>query len=212
MAETETTTEDWRPVVGYEGLYSVSSLGRVRRDGFSKYGKPPGTILRTGGLRTGGNGYLHIDLHRGQGPKCVSVHLLVLESFVGPRPEGQYANHRNGVKTDNRLDNLEWVTPSRNSQHAYDTGLAQSGDSHYSRREPWRLVRGDKVGTSTTSEETARAVVADLIVGMKGRIVAARHGVTEQVVSRIKCRTAWRHLTEGTDLRRGSTGRRPGKG
>ena len=206
MAETETTTEDWRPVVGYEGLYVVSSFGRVKRSGRTKYGKP-GQVLRSAGNR-----YLHVTLYSGIPalPDTCSIHVLVAEAFIGPRPTGETVNHKNGVRTDNRAANLEWKSPAANSQHAYATGLAQSGDSHYSRREPWRRVRGDKIGTSTTSEETARAVVADLIAGMKGRIVAARHGVTEQVVSRIKCGSAWRHLTIGTGLRRGNTGRRPG--
>ena len=48
-----------------------------------------------------------------------TIHRLVLDAFVGEKLKGMQCNHKNGIKTDNKLENLEWVTPSQNRKHAY---------------------------------------------------------------------------------------------
>jgi hypothetical protein len=64
----------------------------------------------------------YIQAERRAGPSS-RAHRLVWESVNGPIPDGMQINHRNGIKTDNRLENLELATASENTQHAYDTGL-----------------------------------------------------------------------------------------
>lgn len=112
--------EEWRPVVGYEGWYSVSNIGRVRRDRGGK-GTLPGLILK---LAISNVGYPNVQLSKDAAIKRVLVHSLVAAAFIGLRPSGLHINHKNGDKLDNHVSNLEYVTVSENVRHALRTGLA----------------------------------------------------------------------------------------
>lgn len=111
--------EIWRDVVGYEGLYQVSNIGRVKslpRNGTIKEER----ILKP---RITKNGYLYVHLRNGSISKYVKVHKMVAVAFI-PNPENKpQINHINGIKTDNRVDNLEWNTASENMLHAIKLGL-----------------------------------------------------------------------------------------
>lgn len=114
--------EEWRPVVGYEALYSVSSYGRIRRDapGPRTY---PGKILK---VQHNGRGYLHVQLSKNNRQRHIPVHRLVAAAFLGPA-NGLQVNHMDLNKSNNRLDNLEYVTHSENMQHAFDHGRGRLG-------------------------------------------------------------------------------------
>ena len=101
--------ELWRDVSGYEGHYQVSNFGRVRSlDRISPNGNPlRGKILSIG---DNGNGYKNVMFCVRYQKKRRYIHRLVLEAFVGPCPDGMECRHLNGIKADNRLDNLEWAT------------------------------------------------------------------------------------------------------
>lgn len=110
--------EQWRPVLGWEGYYVVSNMGRVKsvprvtEDGWRIPGR-----LRQPAMQGRGNPYWQIHLMRGgRGAPFyrVAVHRLVLESFVGPCPDGMEACHANGNGFDNRLENLRWDTHRAN--------------------------------------------------------------------------------------------------
>ena len=107
--------ELWKDVVGYEGLYQVSSLGNVR------------SLLTNRLLKPGlSHGYLHVALYDGHGlhtVKYVQVHRLVATAFLGYVPDKPIVNHKNGNKQDNRVANLEWCTYAYNNEHARLTGL-----------------------------------------------------------------------------------------
>lgn len=118
-----------RPIPGYEGFYSVSADGRVWSE--------PRHVSASDGLRrihVGGlwlrqhqrpKGYLFVRLRKGRGvTKAMGVHRLVAMAWI-PRRSGDadQVNHKNGVKTDNRVANLEWVSNQENVAHAYRTGL-----------------------------------------------------------------------------------------
>lgn len=121
MAEFDVfAIEEWRPVVGYEGWYEVSDLGRVKRvvGGSSKtyVGKILKPVLFP-------DGYHQVGLSVNGRAKMRKIHHLVMAAFVGPRPEGYQINHIDGIKTHNRLSNLEYATAKENAQHAWAIGL-----------------------------------------------------------------------------------------
>jgi len=108
-------SEIWGDVIGYEGLYQASDQGRVKR--LVGYRCRVERLLKPC-LTT--YGYLKVNLCRDGKRTNKLVHHLVLEAHVGEAPEGCQANHKNGVKADNRVENLEWVTSAENTRHAID--------------------------------------------------------------------------------------------
>lgn len=124
-------TEEWRPAVGFEGLYEVSDHGRVRslartQTYEGRWGLTTrllqGRVLRPYG---NGTGYAVVlfSVDSSRYPKL--VHRLVLEAFGAPAEGREYVNHKDGDKANNVLGNLEWCTRSENMQHAHDTGLLE---------------------------------------------------------------------------------------
>jgi len=102
--------------VGWEGVYSVSNMGRVVRVAHGS-GTHPGLILIP---HPDTHGYPVVKLSRNN-EKCKrSVHSIVAEAFIGPRGEGLEVNHINGIVTDARLENLEYITHAANIKHAAD--------------------------------------------------------------------------------------------
>ncbi|MBR1646190.1 MAG: NUMOD4 motif-containing HNH endonuclease [Selenomonadaceae bacterium] len=111
--------EEWRDVVGYEGLYQVSNCGRVK-----SFQKDNVKILKS---NPGIGGYLRVVLCKDFKKKNRFVHVLVAQAFI-PNPEGKrQINHIDGNKQNSHVSNLEWVTPAENIQHALKMGLIQSG-------------------------------------------------------------------------------------
>lgn len=111
---------EWRPVVGWEGLYEVSNDGQVRsvdrtlvaRDGKTYHYK--GKVLKQVQNAAAG-GHMHVYLTRNSKKTTAKVHQLVLEAFIGPRPKGKITRHVDGDPTNNRLTNLVWGTHAENT-------------------------------------------------------------------------------------------------
>lgn len=126
--------EEWRSVVGYEGAYEVSNLGRVRSvDRFSEAScRWGGTAMRrvTGRVLKpygNGRGYLLVSLCLWPGQRDTHlVHRAVGLAFLEPVPGKEFINHRDGDKSNNAAPNLEWCTRSENMLHAHATGLAET--------------------------------------------------------------------------------------
>jgi hypothetical protein len=106
---------EWRAVIGFDGLYEVSDTGVVRRV-VSCNTTPAGHVMDQ---ELAYNGYLRLRLWDKTRKHQVkrSVHRVVAEAFLGLCTNGYQVNHKNGVKIDNRAENLEWCTPSQNQQH-----------------------------------------------------------------------------------------------
>lgn len=120
-------TEEWRSVTGFEGLYEVSDQGNVRRSGrAAQRGNGHGGGARVGHIRKPhliNGGYLVVQLWQQGRPSTCLVHVLVAAAFLGRCPNGHEVNHKDGNKQNNAPDNLEYLTHSENSLHAYRTGL-----------------------------------------------------------------------------------------
>ena len=127
-------TEEWKPIKGYEGLYAVSSLGRVKsiaRKTYTGNRGVPERILKANNQ----HGYLCVILQRNGIVKGFKVHRLVAEHFICEKPfEDAQVNHIDGNKLNNSVNNLEWVTPLENTHHAMKHGLRE-GIHSQSRRE-----------------------------------------------------------------------------
>lgn len=105
--------EIWRPVVGHEGLYEVSSHGGVRSvDRISSSGSRLEGVTLTQ-FKTP-HGYLRVGMSKFGKTRTMLVHPMVLEAFVGPRPAGEDCRHLNDKPDDNRVENLQWGTRSQN--------------------------------------------------------------------------------------------------
>lgn len=111
-------TEQWKPVVGWEGLYEVSSEGRVRSRRREVAGGGGSRAVRGGRVLNPSptNGYLHVTLSNASRRQSKRVHVLVLEAFRGTRPEGFHGCHRDGNASHNALSNLYWGTPTENAR------------------------------------------------------------------------------------------------
>jgi len=106
--------EEWRDISGhYQGVYQVSNKGRIKRILASNC-SPEGYILKP---QIDQCGYPQILLKHDGTRRMVSIHRLVADAFLGPAPGGMQVNHKNGIKDDNRPENLEWMTPGQNMQH-----------------------------------------------------------------------------------------------
>ena len=126
--------ETWK-YIDNEKLYMVSTFGRVKSTGnlytyYNKFGTKIQHHNRNKLLKfsDNGHGYLRTVLGR---KNYQYVHRLVGLVFIkGQTKTKKYINHKNGIKSDNRAENLEWVTASENQQHSKDIGLCKLGEDH----------------------------------------------------------------------------------
>lgn len=115
--------EIWKDVKGYEGLYQVSNLGRVKS---LKSGKEK---IMVGGFTL--SGYHCVTLLKNKTQKTRTTHRMVAESFIENNFSYSCVNHKNGIKGDNRVENIEWCSHKQNSNHAVKFGFIKSGEKSY---------------------------------------------------------------------------------
>jgi hypothetical protein len=175
----ENCTIEWRVIDGWP-MYRVSSGGDVQ----SKWGR--GGRRRAHGdwrpiIGDIASGYRRVTLYDGEQRRRELVHALVLEAFVGPRPEGAEACHANGNRQDNRVANLRWDTPSAN----------------------WSDRKLHGRTAATTGSRNARHRLTEVVVlrirerhalGENQRVLARDYEVSESSISMIVNRRTWRHI------------------
>lgn len=116
--------EIWRDVEGYEGLYQVSNMGRLKS---LHYGKS--VILNPSTAR---DGYINVTLTKNNQKKYCRLHILVAQAFI-PNPEKlPVVHHCDNNKANCCADNLQWATHSENTKRAYESGAAKNGCRHHS--------------------------------------------------------------------------------
>ncbi len=113
-----------------------------------------------------------------------SVHSLVMENFKGPRPKGLVVNHIDGDKTNNSLDNLEWVTYKQNSRHAYDTGLSKG-------------AKGEENSMSKLTASDILKMYEMFVEGKSNFDIAILFNVHDRYVSLVRHGKRWKHLYKG---------------
>lgn len=165
-------SEEWRPVVGYEDRYSVSSEGRIRID----FGWNKGKMFKQQPIAMGN--YLGVRLSRAGKATNLRVATLVCESFIGPKPgPGYEVNHKNGQHRDNRAENLEWVTKREQEDHAIANDLHKFGEQHHAHKLTEQEVR----------EIRAAPRGARLNLDVK-------YGVSKSTIVAIRTRHTWKRV------------------
>lgn len=129
------TKEIWRDIVGYEGVYQVSNLGKVKR--LKGYKCRNDRIIRA---KITKDGYYETTLTMAGKPKTIRTHRLVAFAFCENPYNKPEVNHKDGNKLNNSADNLEWVTSSENQKHAYKLGLQKVSGGALSNRKKIRCI------------------------------------------------------------------------
>lgn len=181
MDDQKPIIEQWRPIPAWPG-YEASSLGRIRSWRLGGRGYNPAKGLRRSkphvmSQDVNRNGYQYVGLSCGDGrSKTVPVHVLVLEAFVGPRPEGHETCHGPLGRLDNRPSNLRWDTRRANSDDRQRHQLAKGNPR-------FKLLEAD-----------ALRIIARLHTGEHDKAIAADFPCSRQTVVAIRLGYSWAHL------------------
>lgn len=168
--------EIWKDVVGYEGVYSVSNHGRIRRD------KPaerttPGYIIKNS---TNTHGYVQACLSKDDISRTHTVHKLVAEAFIHPRIGNMTINHKDGNKRNNSVNNLEYLSVKDNIHHNMPSGNYLVGEKHYRAK-----MKESQVLEIRRKYQGTRKSLVEL---------SNEYGVSTHSISAIVYRINWRHI------------------
>lgn len=167
---------EWRWVVGYEGHYAISSDGLLVSLRYMHRDVPGGRIKL---VTTNQWGYKTTRIWKNNKAKNVWIHRLVLEAFVGPRPDGMECAHLDGNPANNRIENLKWCTKQENLGHRKTHGT---------------LARGSKQGSSVLTEDQVAAIKAMLKYGVPQVVIARAVSTTPSTINSINKEKSWTHV------------------
>lgn len=178
------TNEIWKSVAGYEGLYEISNVGRVRSLDRMVKAKVwyliKGIILKP----IMSAEYPRVNLcNRSNGvrSKYFLIHRLVAIAFILNPENKREVNYKDGIKTNNFADNLEWVTSSENQKHAFAIGLSVGN-------------KGSANPRSVLKERQVLQIKKLLLKNVRNPIIARKFGVSDSAISAIKNKTHWSWL------------------
>lgn len=167
--------EEWATIFGYEGVYEISSIGRIRRLAGKHCSN--GRIIKLNTIR----GYKYIILCKNNIRKSYKVHRLVALAFI-PNPKNKFTvNHKDCDKSNNNVNNLEWATQTENIRHSWKLGR---GKSNYPKPK-----KGDQNHLSKISDSQAIEIKEIYLSTVRGhrdiKGIALRYGISERHVIRI---------------------------
>lgn len=175
-------SEKWLPIEGYVGLYEVSTAGRVRSLPRT-IKRPIGSYLKGEMVRkpvAGKTGYLQVRLVNEAGTfKAHYIHALVLEAFVGPRPEGFDACHEDGDRSNNRISNLRWDSRAGNHADKKRHGTGTVGEKH---------------PMAKLTDAQVRALRIRRAEGESVSVLAAEFNVSRMTAHRAAVCKSWSHI------------------
>lgn len=179
-------TEIWKDIPEYEGYYKISNIGNIKavtREIKNRWGR---ISVRQGMLKApvqNGDGYFTIYLCKNGLRKKFFIHRLVAIAFISNIENKPDVNHLNGIKTHNHVDNLEWVTKSENTKHAYRMSLKIP-------------MRGELNGRVKLTEEKVIEIKQRYNTGnVSYRILANEYNVDKALIARIIKGKSWPHVT-----------------
>lgn len=150
--------DTWSKINGFSN-YSVSKNGKIRND-------------KSGNIKTpikGTNGYYNVDLYENGQRTKVRIHRVVGETFIDNPEHKTQINHKDGNKLNNNVENLEWVTPSENMRHAFDTGLSKPSRSMLGKSNPNAGRHGKPVRIIETGEEFSSIIECEKAINGNNR-------------------------------------------
>lgn len=173
--------EIWLLIDKTDGKYAISNLGRI-----ASFYKPETIILKPAQLK---KGYLKVVLYFGGFKKSVMLHRLTALYFVDNPHQKSEVNHRDGIKLNNKADNLEWCTRGENCRHAVKNGLHRGftkGQVNVKR------INGAAVHTSVITEQIVKAIRLDRATGLKHRELSEKYNLKMSTIrSALYC---WQHV------------------
>jgi hypothetical protein len=174
MKTPKPENEQWRPVVDWGDRYSISSMGRFWLIKSQRMAIP----------KKNDRGYLIISMWRDGKTKCVSIHRLMAIAFI-PNPEGKKTvNHKNGIKTDNRIENLEWMTHTEQQRHKIGIlhkGCGATGGGNKLTADQVLEIRAARAAKKTRWDNTYSKL-------------AQKYGVGWRAIYEIATRRSWKYV------------------
>lgn len=170
--------EEWKPISGYEGIFSVSSLGRIRNECVKRGNQYVGKI-RIGKKHK--DNYLSIRMCHNYKVNIFRIHNLVAKAFIGERPENYVVNHKDGDKANNKLENLEYLSRSQNAYHAVKMNR-------------WPDCRGSKHYASRFKDEDIKNIRDLYKKGEKQKSIAIKFNTNQCYISQIVNNKRWSHV------------------
>lgn len=176
-------TERWKPIPGYEDCYSVSDQGRCART--ATYGVNPKPKWKLVAIRIKRGGYATFHLCKDGERKDPLAHRLIWVAFNGAIPDGLEINHKNSIRSDNRLANLELMSRSENCAYGFRMN---------NRPPPNNPSPGSKNGSAKLSEADIPKIRAMALTGKYQYEIAKIFGVSQPLIGKIVRRMLWAHV------------------
>lgn len=182
---TGEVNEIWRDVVGYEGRYQVSNLGRIKSLNYLRTGKEK--VLKPSVTDTG---YYRVQLCKNGKSVGIALHRLIATTFIANPDNKRCVDHINTIRTDNRVENLHWCTHKENSNN-------ELSRLHNSEAKKGRIISEEhrrnlsEAGKGKTHTEEEKRKISE---GNKGKVLSERH---KNILRKLHSKAIVQHTLDG---------------